>query len=83
MMDDANEAVKEWFAKIVGAGSPVLAIASLGAVEGLSAAGITSGLAALGLGFGMVGGVVAVGVIGYGAYHGAKWVADQVEDLIK
>ncbi|HEG2205569.1 TPA: hypothetical protein SCS57_002054 [Enterobacter cloacae] len=83
MMVDVNEAVKEGFAKVVGAGSPILAIASVGAVEGLSAAGITSGLAALGLGFGMVGGVVAVGAIGYVSYKGAKWVADQVEEAIK
>lgn len=33
--------------------------------------------------FGMISGDVVVGVIGYGAYHGAKWVADQVGGLIK
>lgn len=66
---------------VVGFGSVGVAISSLGAVSGLSAAGITSGLAAMGsvAGGGMVIGVtvasaipVTIGAVGYGIVSASR-----------
>lgn len=65
----------------IGFGSVGLAVSSLGAVSGLSAAGVTSGLAAMGslAGGGMVIGVtvasalpVTIGAVGYGVTFASR-----------
>lgn len=64
----------EVLASLSAAGIPLVSVASVGTVSGLSAAGITSGLAALGLGFGMATGIGTVAAIGAGSYMGTRYI---------